>query len=168
MPREVASACLVIHNDPLAQHPLDATGFLTLDRLDVLIEALMGVSAGEWMIAYWDGWSGIGPALRGTFGDRVFSLNLPRRGYLAAHAPLQELHSFSHVGEPYVGPSLVAATDRSALVVGDVDWSITYLGVSSGKLGEEVQSVFAWHGLTVDATCDPLKPLPGFEVEADA
>lgn len=68
MPDELASEC--IDNDPSVAHPLDASGFLSLGRLDVLIEALGAVSSGDWMIAYRDGWSSIDLILREAFGDR--------------------------------------------------------------------------------------------------
>lgn len=165
MPPEVSAACLVIHNDPSARNPLDAEGHLSMERLDALVETLGRASAGEWMIGWWDGWRRITEDLEGVFGDRVFQLGLPARGYLACHASLEELARFSHAQWPFVGPSLMAPLDRSVLVVGDVDWATTYLGFSSSTLRDRVASLLEQHGVAGNQTCDPQTPLPGFERE---
>ena len=84
LPGELASACLLLENDPLAERPLDATGHLSLGRLDVLFEILQACRSDDWLVAYWDGWSRIETALKGAFQHSLFSFELPLRRYLAA------------------------------------------------------------------------------------
>ena len=91
LPGGLAESCLVIDNDPDAQHPLDATGFLCRERFEPLSRALSGARSAEWMVGYWDGWSKIEPILREAYGDRLFRLQLPQRGYVAIHAGLDEI-----------------------------------------------------------------------------
>src|SRR5882672_10124044 len=129
MPAELGS-CLAIDNDPGTLHPLDATGFLSEERLAALLKAPMHVGSPDWMVAYWDGWAGIEPALRDRYGDRLFRIRLPQRDYLAVPTNLEDLISVrgSSAGQPFIGPSLLAANDRSVLAVTDVDWPRTYVG----------------------------------------
>ena len=162
MPADLAS-CLAINNDPAALHPLDATGFLTRERLALLIEALRQTGTGEWMVAYWDGWSGIEPTLREEYGDKLFRIRLPLRDYLAAVIGRDDFGKIRGAGarRAFIGPSLLAANDRSVLVVTDVDWPTTYVGLRSPAMRTDVARSLESQGVRVDA-CDALSPLPDF------
>jgi len=163
MTPELASACVAIGNDPGARHPLDATGFLSEERFHHLLEALSAVGSREWMVGYWDGWSGIEPALREEYGDRLFRLHLPLRDYLAVHTGLDELSGIQAAAHrPFVGPSLAAAKDRSVLVIGDVDWPTTYVGFTNPATRTSVARALENHGVSVDTECNALALLPGY------
>src|SRR5712692_3987207 len=167
MPADLAS-CLAIDNDPGVMHPFDATGFLSKERLTLLIEALLQTGSREWMIAYWDGWSGIEPTLREAYGDRLFRLRLPLRDYLAVQIGLDDLIRIHGRGAhaAFIGPSLLAADDRSVLVVGDVDWPTTYVGFTNAAMRTAVMCSLDSQGISVE-TCDALSPLPGYSSTAN-
>src|SRR6266849_48984 len=167
MPADLAS-CMAIDNGPGVRHPLDATGFLSKERLALLIEALLHAGSGEWMIAYWDGWSGIEPTLRETYGERPFRLRLPLRDYWAVQIGLDDLIKIAGIGTHpvFIGPSLLAANDRSVLVAGDVDWPTTYVGFASAAARAALMRSLESQGVSVE-TCDALSPLPGYSSTAN-
>jgi hypothetical protein len=71
------------------------------------------------MVGYWDGWSGIEPSLREGYGDKLFRIRLPLRDYLATLIGSEGLRRIGGTGahRPFIGPGLLAANDRSVLVV---------------------------------------------------
>ena len=162
LPAELASFCLVIENDPDARHPLDATGFLSRERFQVLLQAFSAISPGAWLVAYWDGWSGVELTLREAFPDRLFRLQLPLREYFGVHASTDELARIHEAQQAFLGPSLMADINRTALVISDVDWSITYAGFTTGSLRTRVARAFEQKGPPVDLSCNPSAPLPGY------
>jgi hypothetical protein len=162
MPPGLAACCLVLANDPTAKQPLDAEGHLSLTRLDALVEALGVVESSLWMVAWWDGWKGIREQVEAVFRDRLFMIELPDRTHLACHASLEEVENFSHAQWPFIGPSLLAAADRSVLLAGDVDWAKTYLGFGSRGLRDRVADTLEQQGIAADRACGPRTPLPGF------
>lgn len=163
LPGELASFSLAIDNDPLAEQAIDATGFLSLGHLDVLVEVLRTQNRDEWVIAYWDGWARIEETLKAAFGSRMFHLELPLRRYLALDASLDELASFVHTQERYVGPTMLIDQARSVLVITDVDWTVTYVGLRGEDTKRRLAGWFVRHGMPVDTSCGPDTPLPGFE-----
>jgi len=166
LPAGLASFCMAIDNDPGARHPLDATGFLCRERFERLTLALSAAGSGDWMVGYWDGWSGIEPTLREAYGDRLFRLRLPQRDYLSVQTSLDELTSIHGGQRAFVGPSLMARTDRAVLTVGDVDWVVTYVGFSDAELRAGVARALENDGVSVDMSCNPLAPLAGYESTA--
>ena len=60
----------------------------------------------------------------------------------------------------------MAASDRSILAIGDVDWSLTYVGFTDAALRQSVARALESDGVSVDATCNPLAPLPGYPLPA--
>jgi hypothetical protein len=160
MPAELRS-CLAIDNDPGTRHPLDATGFLSEERLAVLLEALVQAGSPEWMVAYWDGWAGIEPTLRERYGGRLFPIRLPLRDYLAVLTNLEDVITVrgARAEPPFIGPSLLAANDRSVLAVADVDWPRTYVGFCSTAMRTAVGRALERQGVGVEP-CDTSSPLP--------
>ena len=160
LPADLAS-CLAINNDPGALHPLDATGFLSQERIALLIEALLRTGPREWMVAYWDGWSGIEPTLREEYGDRLFRIRLTLRDYLAVvigRDDLSKIHGAT-ARRAFIGPSLMAANDRSVLAVADVDWPTTYVGFRSAAMRSAAIRALESQGVRVEP-CDADSPLP--------
>jgi hypothetical protein len=157
---------MAIDNDPSAEHPLDATGFLSEDVFNTLLAALATAGAQDWMVGYWDGWSGIEPALKEGYGDRLFRLQLPLRNYLAVQTGLSELANVRPARHVFIGPSLMAPLDRSVLIVGDVDWPVTYVGFKSRALRRSIARTLQDHGISAETSCSPLDPLPGYSSTA--
>lgn len=78
----------------------------------------MASSCLEWLLGYGDGWSGIEVALWKRYGDVLVRLQPPLRNYLIVETSPEGLRSIQGRGEIFVGPSLIAAKDRSVLAVG--------------------------------------------------
>jgi hypothetical protein len=60
---------------------------------------------------------------------------------------------------PFIGPSLMAANDRSVLVVADVDWPTAYVGFRSAAMRAAAIRALESQGVRVEP-CDADSPLP--------
>lgn len=141
-PGEVAVATMSIENDIRTPHPLDATGFLSPERLQFLLDGLAILNSPRWLVAYWGGWSGIARAVGRSFRGTSFSLELPLRDHIAVIATLDEVRMFSRLERPYLGPGVLVNVDRQALVLSDVDSTTTYAGFSSVESRDEMLDLF--------------------------
>ncbi|MFQ5523379.1 MAG: hypothetical protein ACE5F5_07355 [Acidimicrobiia bacterium] len=152
LPKGLLPHPLVLENNPLLD-PIDATGHLSLGRLEILIEAV-GSEDDTWMVGYWDGWSQIVSDIERGFAEKPWKLHMPDRAYVCVETKLSQVLRFSHEGRTYVGPSLLAPADESFLLLSDVDWPVSITGFLTPRMRDEARRVFAQHGIPTERTCD--------------
>ncbi|GBE23241.1 hypothetical protein BMS3Bbin01_02625 [bacterium BMS3Bbin01] len=151
--------CLIVDNDPSVDL-LDASGFLTVDRLMITVDVCIGRSYEQLILAYWDGWSGIAQRIE-ALRIPVVVLELPDRRYLAIEGTAGDLEALSRDNWPYLGPSIVVAGDRSSILFSDVDWPVTYLGFPSPLVAEASAKELASRGIAPQPICTPDTPVFG-------
>lgn len=157
LPAELWPNCLILDNDPLAANS-EARGSLSLDRLTSLTEALVGVDQ-TWLVGYWDGLSGVEPALQRYFSRDLFILDFPNRAYLCLETHLDQIVGFSRSWRLGIGPSLLASSSRGALMISDLDWRVSVVGLDSVVTKSAVMSTLNALKLEFEADCDPDRPL---------